>query len=159
MASVRTIYYYVIDTLADWEPAYALALLHTPIGDPLQHYRVVTVAERSEPITTMAGMQVIPELTLDQLAPEDSSMLVLPGGATWETGRNAAAIEKAAELLQCDVPVAAICGATWGMARGGLLDDRQHTSNAPDYLASTGYRGQAFYKHERAVSDRNVITA
>ncbi len=28
-----------------------------------------------------------------------------------------------------------------GLARAGLLDERNHTSAAVDYLAATGYRG------------------
>jgi putative intracellular protease/amidase len=31
--------------------------------------------------------------------------------------------------------VAAICGATAGVARGGLLDERTHTSASAEYLA------------------------
>jgi len=36
---------------------------------------------------------------------------------------------------------AAICGATASLARGRLLDNRQHTSNAREYLAATQYTG------------------
>ena len=48
---------------------------------------------------------------------------------------------KAAEFLDAGVPVAAICGATAGLAAEGLLDDRRHTSNAAEFLAATGYGG------------------
>jgi putative intracellular protease/amidase len=57
------------------------------------------------------------------------------------------------------VPVAAICGATSGLARAGILDNVQHTSNARAYLAATGYRGAALYQDQPAVTDGNVITA
>jgi putative intracellular protease/amidase len=57
------------------------------------------------------------------------------------------------------VPVAAICGATAGLARAGLLDDRRHTSAAPEYLAATGYRGAARYVDLPAVADRGLVTA
>jgi len=39
------------------------------------------------------------------------------------------------------------------------LDDRRHTSNAPEYLAATRYRGAALYEDAPAVTDRNVVTA
>ena len=55
--------------------------------------------------------------------------------------------------------MAAICGATAGLARGGLLDDRRHTSNAREYLAATGYGGGALYQDEPAVTDGDLITA
>ena len=51
------------------------------------------------------------------------------------------------------------CGATAGLARGGLLDDRLHTSNAREYLAATQYLGGELYRDDTAVTDRNVITA
>jgi len=57
------------------------------------------------------------------------------------------------------VPVAAICGATAGLARAGLLDDRGHTSAAAEYLAATGYRGGPRYVERRAVIDGDLVTA
>jgi putative intracellular protease/amidase len=57
------------------------------------------------------------------------------------------------------VPVAAICGATAGLARLGLLDDRAHTSNAAGYLKGTGYAGAANYQDAPAVRAPGLITA
>jgi hypothetical protein len=48
---------------------------------------------------------------------------------------------------------------TAGLARAGVLDDRAHTSNAPDYLLATGYAGAAHYRDVPALTDRDVITA
>ena len=55
--------------------------------------------------------------------------------------------------------MAAICGATGGLAAAGLLDDRKHTSNAPEFLAATGYAGAGNYVDAPAVTDGNLITA
>jgi putative intracellular protease/amidase len=57
------------------------------------------------------------------------------------------------------VPVAAICGATAGLARAGLLDGRKHTSAAKEYLQATGYDGADGYVDARAVVDGDLITA
>ena len=62
-------------------------------------------------------------------------------------------------FLAAGVPVAAICGATAGLARAGLLDERRHTSAAPEYLAATGYAGGDRYVDERAVVDGDLVTA
>ena len=56
-------------------------------------------------------------------------------------GGNIEAVEVARVFLKAGVPVAAICGATAGLARGGLLDGCRHTSNSKEYLAATQYRG------------------
>src|SRR5690606_33109182 len=72
---------------------------------------------------------------------------------------HSAALAKAAELLAAGVPVAAICGATYGLATAGLLDDRLHTSNADAYLAASGYAGGALYRDVDAITDRGLVTA
>jgi putative intracellular protease/amidase len=69
------------------------------------------------------------------------------------------AIAKAMAFLDAGVPVAAICGATAGLARAGALDHRAHTSNALRYLNGTGYEGAANYRDEAAVRAGNLITA
>ena len=46
-----------------------------------------------------------------------------------------------------------------GLARAGVLDERAHTSNAPDFLAASGYAGAARYVDAPVVEDRDVITA
>ena len=67
-------------------------------------------------------------------------MLILPGADTWLAGQNIAFVSMAARFLDAGVPVAAICGATVGLARGGVLNDRNHTSNAVQILESDGYQ-------------------
>lgn len=44
----------------------------------------------------------------------------------------------ARRFLDAGVRVAAICGATAGLARASLLDEGSHTSAAAEYLAATG---------------------
>ena len=57
--------------------------------------------------------------------------------------------------------MAAICGATAGLAGLGMLDDRVHTSNGPGFLKMScpEYRGEAHYADMPAVRDGNLITA
>src|SRR5918999_5387041 len=136
----ETVHCYVFDTLADWEYGYAVANIHnTQFHRIPNRWRVRTVSHGREPIVTAGGLRITADLTLDELTPADSGMLILPGGDTWDEGGNVEAVEKAREFLAAGIPVAAICGATAGLARGGVLDDRRHTSNAREYLAATGY--------------------
>ena len=156
----RTVHLYVFDTLADWEPGFVVAGINNPDGQRAPgRYQVRTVAPTREAITTIGGIRILPDLSLDRLDPAESAMLVLPGGERWDQGGNEDAVEKAKACLAAGVPVAAICGATAGLARGGVLDTRKHTSNAPEYLVATGYRGAHLYQAADAVSDQGVITA
>src|SRR3954451_14603351 len=148
----------IYDTLADYEVGHLLAELHSGrfTGTP---FDVVTVAESSDPITTMGGLRIVPDVLLADLEPADSDLLVLPGAEMWDAGGGEAFAAAAKRFLDAGVPVAAICGATAGLARAGLLDGRGHASAAPEYLAATGYAGGDRYIDARAVVDGDLITA
>jgi putative intracellular protease/amidase len=158
--AATTVHLAVYDTMSDWETGYATA--HINNGNWQRQpgrFRVVTVGETGEAVTSMGGLRITPEVKLDELRSGDSAMLILPGADTWMTGGNAAFANKAREFLDSGVPVAAICGATIGLATAGLLDDRDHTGNHPAPLAETGYRGGDRYRDELVVTDRGLVTA
>jgi putative intracellular protease/amidase len=148
----------VYDSLADWEAGHLLAELRTGriTGTP---FDVVTVAESLDPVTTMGGVRLLPDVLLADLDPADSDLLVLPGADMWDAGGGDEFTAAAKRFLDAGVPVSAICGATAGLARAGLLDQRAHTSAAAEYLAMTGYAGGDHYVDERAVVDGDLITA
>jgi putative intracellular protease/amidase len=158
MLSMPTAHLAVYDTLADWESGHLLAELRTGrfTGTP---FDVVTVAETAEPITTMGGVRILPDALLADVDPRDSDLLILPGADLWDAGGGDAFAAAAARWLDAGVPVAAICGATFGLARAGLLDTRRHTSAAPEYLAAPGYAGADRYVARRAVADGGLVTA
>jgi putative intracellular protease/amidase len=122
-------------------------------------FDLVTVAESLEPLTSMGGVRVAPDALLAELDPADSDLLVMPGAEMWDAGGGEAFAAAAGRFLDAGVPVAAICGATAGLARAGLLDERNHTSASAEYLAITGYAGRDRYMDERAVVDGDLITA
>lgn len=156
----QDVHLFVFDSLSDWEAGYAVAGINNPQFQLNPgRYRIQTVALQLAPIVTVGGIRIEPDLTLDSISPADSAMLILPGGTSWDAGQNREAIDVAAVFLAAGVPVAAICGATAGLARGGLLDDRRHTSNGKEYLSATEYRGVSLYEDSPAVTDENLITA
>jgi putative intracellular protease/amidase len=71
----------VFDTLADWEIGYATAHIRR---DSWQRqpgrYSIVTVGPTREPVTTMGGLRITPDIALADLRPQDSAMLILAGG-------------------------------------------------------------------------------
>jgi putative intracellular protease/amidase len=148
----------VYDTLTDSEVGHLLVELHTGRFTGTS-FEVVTVAESREPITTMGGVRVLPDSLLADLEPADSNLLILTGAEMWDAGGGEAFAAAAGRFLDAGVPVAAICGATAGLARVGLLDDRNHTSASAEYLEMTGYAGGDRYVDERAVVDGDLITA
>jgi putative intracellular protease/amidase len=156
----QTVHLFVFDTLSDWEPGYAAAGINNPAFQARPgSYGVKTVGLTKDPVTTLGGITVLPDLTLDELDASQSAMLILPGGVTWDEGKNVEAVTKAVSFLAAGAPVAAICGATAGLARAGVLDDKRHTSNSAHYLIGRGYRGEALYLDQPAVTDGNLVTA
>jgi putative intracellular protease/amidase len=155
-----TVHVAVFDTFADWETGYATAHIRRASWQREPgRYSITTVGPTREPVTTMGGMRITPDIAVDELRPQDSAMLILAGGDTWGEDTMAGFRAAARRFLAAGVPVAAICGATFGLAVEGLLDDRAHTSNAAEYLAFTGYAGAGRFVAEPVVVDGDLITA
>ncbi|MFG2802858.1 type 1 glutamine amidotransferase family protein [Streptomyces pseudovenezuelae] len=150
----RPVHHAVYGTYADWETGHATAYLARA------GYEIRTVGPGREPVTSIGGLRVQPACALDDVRPSESSLLILPGADLWDTSGDLAPFaRKAREFLDAGVPVAAICGATAGLAREGLLDDRRHTGAVSFYLAATGYGGGERYVDADAVTDGGLITA
>ena len=159
----NNVYMYVFDTLADWEWGYITAELRTGrfFKKGVQPFAVKTFGLTKEPIATMGGIRIIPDLSIDEIDMHDCAFLLLPGGETWLEPIHAAVVAMAKDFLAKDIPVVAICGATMALAAAGVLDERRHTSNDLAYLKGVcpNYKGEAHYQFESAVSDNNLITA
>ncbi|WP_425246052.1 DJ-1/PfpI family protein [Streptomyces sp. NEAU-NA10] len=150
----KPVYLAVYDTLADWETGYATAHLARA------GHEIRTVGASTTPVTSVGGLRVQPDLALADVRPEDGALLILPGADLWDTTDDLAPFARTARaFLDAGTPVAAICGATAGLAREGLLDDRAHTSAVSFYLAATGYAGGDRYVDADAVTDGDLITA
>jgi len=157
-----SLYLYVFDTLADWEIGHLTAEVRSGrFFRPGAHCPLVTVGNSRAPVHSMGGMQIVPDLSVGELRLADEDVLVLPGGNLWSDPAQDAVLGLAAERIARDLPTAAICGATLGLARVGALDHKRHTSNALDFLRTfcPGYAGAELYLEERAVVDRGLVTA
>ncbi len=158
---MKKIYMYILDTMADWESGYLLQALTLQKLLPARKYQFNTVAFSKRPVKTAGGMTLVPDLSIDQMELNDTAALLLIGADTWMDQQQQKILDVASRLIEKGVLVAAICGATLGLANRGLLDTRRHTSNAPFFLTemAPNYKGAANYQTEAAVSDGNVVTA
>lgn len=160
---MRTIYLYVCDTMADWEIGYLTAELNTGryFKKGLSPCKIVTVGIDVAPVTTMGGLKILPDISVAECDIKSADALILPGGDTWLEAIHEPIIKKVEQGIKENMIVAAICGATMGLAKHGFLDSRPHTSNDLGYLKMVcpDYKGEAYYKNEPAVTDGNLITA
>ena len=154
--ATKTAYVLLLNGYADWEPASALAELRRTFGFPVQ-----TIGLTVDPIISMGGLKVLPDIAISDFAPESAAILILPGGDDWMKGEVAEVSEAVNAMIAANQPVAAICAATLALAHAGLLDYRQHTSNGRGFIEEyvPEYRGRALYCTSRAVTDGLVITA
>jgi len=157
---MKTVHLFVFDTLSDWEPGFAVAgINNAQFQREPGRYQVRTVSVGGKAVTTIGGVKIQPDAALESIDVRESAMLILPGGVLWDQGGNMEAVQKSKQFLDAGVLVAAICGATAGLARGGLLDSRKHTSNAREYIAASGYKGGKLFQDKPVAKDQNVITA
>lgn len=156
-------YLYVLDTMADWEIGNFTAEWNSGryFDKSRQVVPVVRVGASAASIKTMGGMTITPDKIIDDVAFEAGDLLVLPGADTWMDAAHERVINLVEPLLDKNVTVAAICGATMALAQNGILDKRKHTSNAPGFLSMVcpAYRGEQNYIDRGAVTDNNLITA
>ena len=147
----------VFEGFADWEPAHALAELRRS-----GNRSVATVGFNLDPVRSMGGLRVVPDRALDIIRPDDTEILILPGGDFWEGSYPQAELNKVLNaFVSAGVPVAAICGGTLAVAHAGLLNARRHTSNMPRYIDEhcSEYSGGSLYESIPAVNDGGIITA
>jgi putative intracellular protease/amidase len=151
-----TAYLLVFDGLADWEPAHALCEINKS-----GKFDVVTAGFSTSPVSTMGGLKLTPDATIDNLDESAARILILPGGDMWEKKSNPQLKALLCRLHQRNVPIAAICAATLEIARAGLTRGVRHTSNAREYLQAMvpDYQDSDWYVDHLAVADKYIITA
>jgi putative intracellular protease/amidase len=159
----KKVYLYVFNTMSDWEYGYLIAELNSGryFKKDLEPLKVVTVGANKEMIMTMGGLSIKPNLSLDECTLDSKDLLILPGGNTWGEDIHQPILKKVGESLKLGTIVAAICGATEGLANMGYLDSRKHTSNSLEYIKMVcpNYKGEKFYEVGSAISDENLVTA
>ncbi|MFT4166392.1 MAG: DJ-1/PfpI family protein [Microlunatus sp.] len=155
----QTVVFYATNTMADWEYGYLLAGLAMAEEQAPGRFRVLVVSDDGGPVTSMGGLRVTPEAGLATVDPTEIAALTLPGAGNWEDGHDQV-LDLARQLRADGRVVAGICGATYALARAGLLNDRKHTSNAAEFVATApGYTGAEHYHDARTVNDGGLITA
>jgi putative intracellular protease/amidase len=159
----KNVYLFVCPELADWEPALAVAMISDRYTEiPKTHsYPVITFGLTREPVKTFGGLTILPDAAVDDIYPEKTAMIILPGSSLYEKKDPARLVPLVESCIRNNIPVAAICGATLFLAKHGFLDSVRHTSAGPAWLKKHAphYRGEGRYVHAPSVADRGIITA
>ena len=75
----KKVYFLIFDGLADWEPALALCEINRS-----GLYDVLAAWFSKKIIRTMGGLFVTPQVTVEEIRMDETSLLILPGGDMWK---------------------------------------------------------------------------
>ncbi len=157
------IFLYVLNTLADWEIGYITAELNSGrfLNKTMIPVNFIKIGDTINPIKTMGGITITPDESVNNVVFSKGDILILPGADTWLEDSNKKIINLIPGLLDQNVIVAAICGATLALAKNGILNTRKHTSNDKEFLKMIciEYSGEGLYLNQPVVIDGNLITA
>lgn len=104
------------------------------------------------------GYEVTATKSLDEVRPEEYSLLVLPGGkAPEKVRREAKAQEIARHFMENNKPVAAICHGPQTLISAGLVKGRRATCY--ETVAPEMRDAQAKYEDSEVVVDGNLVTS
>jgi len=153
---MKNICIFLFDGYSDWEIAYL-----TPEIAKNNEFFIKTFSIDGKPVRSAGNLQVVPDCSLNDIEAEEISILILPGGFTWDGGKLDYILPLVKRTNDRQITIAAICGATIFLARNRLLDNVKHTSNDLGFLkmVAPNYKGEHLYQHEKAYSDKCFITA
>lgn len=81
----KTVYLYAFPTMSDWEYGYLMAELNSGryFKKDAAPLKVMTIGVTKEMVTTMGGLRIKPDISLDEWTLASTDLLILPGGNTW----------------------------------------------------------------------------
>lgn len=105
------------------------------------------------------GRRIMPDLTIEQVRPQDYDALILPGGVgnPDQLRMNQAAVRLIQEFVETEKPVAAICHGPWLLVEADVLRGKRATA-WPSIRTDLRNAG-ATVVDEPAVTDGNIITS
>jgi transcriptional regulator GlxA family with amidase domain len=121
--------------------------------------RVVTIAERAEPVRAAKGMTVVPDHSFDDAPALD--VLVVPGGAGTRSahGNNPATLDWIKKVAADCTWVTSVCTGALLLDAAGLVAGRNVTTHW-GFIEQLRARGNAtVLENVRYVRDGNVVTA
>jgi len=152
----KNIYIFLFNGFSDWEISYLTPELNKSEKINLKYFTIDGLE-----ITSMGGLKITPDLSIQEIDLDTVSALILPGGSAWEEKSIKGLDGLVEKLYSKNIMIASICSATTFLGQKGYLDNIKHTSNAVDYLKyiAPKYKGEKKYQSDLVVTDKNIITA
>ncbi|WP_245721580.1 GlxA family transcriptional regulator [Nocardia crassostreae] len=123
-----------VDSLDVAGPPEVFSLLEREMDEPTG-YRVVLAARTMDPVTTSAGVRVLPDATFEEMAARGIDTLVVPGAVEVDEQRRVRAVtdpvvvDWVRRLSATARRVASVCVGAHTLAAAGLLDGKRATTH------------------------------
>jgi transcriptional regulator GlxA family with amidase domain len=120
--------------------------------------RVVTIAERSEPVRANLALRVVPDRTIADAPPLD--VLVIPGGlGTRREADNAVLLDWIKQAAAACTWVTSVCTGSMLLEAAGVIDGRNVTTHWAMIETFREKKSVTVLDSRRYVRDGNVVTA
>jgi protein deglycase len=145
---------FIYDTFADFEVTILLTCLKSK-------FEIITFTGNDKSLVhSCAGLQVTPNLTINNVNPEEYDVLIIPGGDPVSLLQNSALKEIVQHFYLEGKTIAAICGGPAILGAAGILEKVKYTASLDLDDPSYGHvLVRANLVNEHLVIDGNIITS
>lgn len=157
MSETKTLGLVLLSPFADWEYGHLAGSAREWFGA-----EIVVLSPDGGPVASIGGLTALADRAIADPSNRDLSAVVAIGSDAWATADPEGLSALLRTIHARGGVVAGICGATLALARAGLFDGRDHTSNGAGWIEGRigEYAGQERYRDvAHAVADDRIVSA
>jgi protein deglycase len=153
---MKKVLMFVYDSFAEFE----ISILITCLNG--SDYELVTCSPYAfgQTVTSTGKLKIMPDLTVNEINPDDYSALIIPGGNPYHLLENTEVTDMIRSFFDNKKLIGAICGGPALLGAAGILNQVKYTAsltqNDTQFLSVMNWNNKA---DKHLVADQNVITA
>jgi len=157
MTRQKAVGFVFVEGFADWE----YGLLSGSLAEWFDA-RSVSLTPTGEAVSSMSGFRLTPQRGADPAENADLDAIAVIGSDLWATPRTPDISALLCTVEERGGVVGGICGGTLALARAGLFEQADHTSNGREWILQhePDYAGAARYRDVPcAIADNRIVSA